>query len=157
MGKRIKIYTDGSYNHFKNIGAWAAIIVSDGNKVYLNGIENDSSHNRMELLAVINALNFLSKQNLSGAGVEVFTDSQYVAGIPTRKSKLEQQGFLTRKNKEIRNLDLIKALLEKLAILDVALVKVKAHQKKEDVENLNRDVDKLVRRMVREKKFDDLI
>src|SRR5690606_4924179 len=109
------------------IGAWAAIIVINGNKEYLKGIEKNSTHNRMELLAVINALGFLSGHHFSDASIRVFTDSQYVAGIPARSSKLEQQGFLTSKLTSIRNSDLIKILLEKLATLDVTFIKVKAH------------------------------
>ena len=145
----IEIYTDGSYNYSQETGAWAAIIILDEEKKYLSGIQKNSTHNRMELLAVIEALSFLQNSLPNGRLVFVHTDSQYVAEIPRRKEKLEKQHFLTNKELPVQNADLLKMLIDQLDAFAVTFFKVRAHQKQGDIENLNREVDKLVRKLVR--------
>ena len=52
----IEIYTDGSCHSQQLIGAWAALVFINGEKTILKGTEKETTHNRMELLAVINAI-----------------------------------------------------------------------------------------------------
>ena len=52
----IKIYTDGSCLANPGDGGWAAIIIRDGKNKEISGSERDTTNNRMELLAPINAL-----------------------------------------------------------------------------------------------------
>ena len=52
----IKIYTDGSCLKNPGDGGWAAIIIRDGENKEISGSEKDTTNNRMELLAPINAL-----------------------------------------------------------------------------------------------------
>lgn len=71
----ITIYTDGSCDMSKKIGAWAAIIVDEnGNETQITGQAKDTTSNRMELMAVLQGLFTLSKPS----EVKIVTDSKYV-------------------------------------------------------------------------------
>ena len=70
----IKIYTDGSCLRNPGDGGWAAIIIIDGETKEISGSERDTTNNRMELLAPINAL----KEMKPNEKIEIYTDSQYV-------------------------------------------------------------------------------
>lgn len=71
----ITIYTDGSCDMSKKIGAWATIIVDEnGNETEITGKAKDTTSNRMELMAVMQGLFTLSKPSK----VKVVTDSKYV-------------------------------------------------------------------------------
>lgn len=147
---RILIYTDGSCHTQHKTGAWAAIILSGEKKILLNDIEINTTHNRMELLSVIEALKYISEHHLEKYKIEIRTDSQYVAGIEIRKEKLLHSNFKTKKGYFIKNVDLIKQLISLCETLNVEFIKIKAHQKKTEIKNYNRDVDKISRKLVRE-------
>ena len=66
----IKIYTDGSCLENPGNGGWAAIINNDGSFKKISGGEKNTTNNRMELLAPINAL----KQIDSNKQIEIYTD-----------------------------------------------------------------------------------
>jgi ribonuclease HI len=143
------IYTDGSYNPATQVGGWAAIVQLNGEKIILKGQEDHTTHQRMELTAVLEALHYLMKREHSSCKVIVYTDSQYVAGLRSRKEKLLATNFITKKNAVLQNTDLIKKIFAFDESLSIEFVKVKAHQKTNVAENLNREVDKLSRRIVR--------
>lgn len=145
----IEIYTDGSCHTEQKTGAWAAIILFQERHTVLKGIETNTTHNRMEMQAVINALEYLKANMPNFSSIKIFSDSQYVVGIPDRKVKLIQQNFLTKKGNSIQNSDLIRKLIEYLEAFPVELIKVKAHQKANSDKNYNREVDKLVRQLLR--------
>ena len=151
MKSVIRIYTDGSCHTQLLFGAWAAILFIDEEKVILNGDEKETTHNRMELLAVIKALNYLDGRTLHDRTIEVYSDSQYVVNLLTRKDKLKQKNFITNKGTEIQNCDLVKVLIELIESHDVDFTKVKAHQK--DGDEINREVDIIVRKLVRKNVF----
>ena len=70
----IKIYTDGSCLENPGNGGWAAIINDNGEIKKINGNEKNTTNNRMELMAPINALKNIN----SDKEINIFTDSQYV-------------------------------------------------------------------------------
>ena len=146
----IVIYTDGSCNPKHGIGAWAAILFIDKNKFVLTGVEEQTTHQRMELQAVIKSFEYLAKANLLARAMELYADSQYVTDLSTRKVKLKAAGFMTTKNVPIRNSDLVRILIEYSEMMNVHFIKVKAHQKNDD-QNSNREVDLLARKIVRER------
>lgn len=146
----IVIYTDGSCNPRHGIGAWAAILFIDKNKFVLTGVEEQTTHQRMELQAVIKSFEYLAKTNVLPRVMELYTDSQYVAGLSSRKMKLKASGFMTRKSMPIRNSDLVCVLIEYLEMMNVQFIKVKAHQRNGD-QDKNREVDLLARKIVRER------
>lgn len=145
----LHIYTDGSCHTQLKIGGWAAVLLIGDEKIILKGEEENTTHNRMELLAVIKAIAF-ADENFKNSSLVIFTDSQYVERIPERKQKLKENNFLTKKGTSIQNIDLIKQLIYQIETHAITFVKVKAHQKQGATINYNREVDKLSRKIVRE-------
>ncbi len=145
-----EIYTDGSCHTQQCVGAWASVILIDVQKIILSGKENDTTHNRMEILAVINSLKYIQQNFKTVTEIKVVSDSQYVIGLVGRQSKFTASDFTTKAGKDIRNVDLVKELLLLLTSIKVQFVKIKAHQKVTEIVNYNIEVDKLSRQLVRE-------
>jgi len=145
----IQVYTDGSCNTKLKIGAWAALILLNDKQVVLQNIEKDTTNNRMELQAVISAINYIN-ENFECNKIEIFTDSQYVTNILIRKEKLTSNDFITKKGNILNNSDLLKQLIEQIEKQDIEFIKVKAHQKIGNGTDFNIYVDKLSRKLVRE-------
>lgn len=143
----IKIYTDGSCHTQLLIGAWAAIVFIDDEKVILKGTVTDTTHNRMELLGIINSVDYVNAKGCGGQLMEVYSDSQYAVNLLTRKERLKKNDFITKKGTPIQNVDLVKKLIELIETFNIKFVKVKAHQK--DGDEINREVDLIVRQLVR--------
>ena len=146
----ITVFTDGSCNPTLGIGGWASILFVEGKKIILSGAEQQTTHQRMELQAVLKAFEYLAHANVKMDAVELYTDSQYVVGIAGRRMKLKKAEFRTTKNLFIRNVDLVKMLVEFMEGMNIRFIKVKAHQKKA-AQNNNREVDKLARKLVRQR------
>lgn len=143
----IKIYTDGSCHTQLLVGAWAAIVFIDDEKVILKGTATDTTHNRMELIGIIEAVDHLIQRGYGDQLMEVFSDSQYAVNLLTRKERLKKNNFITKKGTPIQNVDLVQKLIAQIETYDLRFVKVKAHQK--DGDAINREVDILVRQLVR--------
>jgi ribonuclease HI len=143
-----EIYTDGSCHTQSRTGAWVAIIFTATEKKILAETVANTTHNRMELSAVIKAIEYIKRNYPGITTVRLFSDSQYVVGLPGRKEKLSAAGFSTKKGSSIQNADLVKKLFEHLSTLPVELIKVKAHQKQGAALNYNIEADKLSRKMV---------
>jgi len=79
----INIYTDGSCQGNPGRGGWAAIIVEGDQRRVVSGQEDNSTNNRMELLAAIRGLDAVPKD----ASVTVHSDSQYLVNTMTRDWK----------------------------------------------------------------------
>ncbi len=148
----IEIYTDGSCHTNYNVGAWVAILLVANDKILLKGEATDTTHNRMEMLAVIKAIEF-ADENYKNASLVVYTDSQYVSRIPERKEKIKKNLFLSKKGSPLQNHDLVQILIYQIETHTIEFIKVKAHQKTcclNTPVNYNSKVDKLARQMVRE-------
>jgi ribonuclease HI len=102
----IEIYTDGGCSGNPGPGGWA-YIVKNSEKIFRgSGSEKHTTNNRMELTAVIRALEFLRGGVLPGK-VRVTTDSQYVQfGITKWIKGWEKKGWKTADNKPVKNKDL---------------------------------------------------
>lgn len=146
----ITIYTDGSCHTQHKIGGWASIILVDDKEILLKDFELNTTHNRMELLSVIKAFEFIESEDLEFNEIILKSDSQYVVGIQERKEKLQKNKFITKKGNEIQNKDLILRLIHYIEKLPIKFIKVKAHQKKTSERNINREVDKISRKIVRD-------
>lgn len=144
-----EIYTDGSCNPKHKIGGWASIILFNNNKIIIQGKENQTTHNRMEMLAVINSIEYVVKEFPKPKSITIYTDSQYVAGIPGRTIKLISKKFTTNSGNLIQNSDLVEKLIQISGSLNIDFIKVKAHQKSSLTINYNREVDKICRKIVR--------
>ena len=99
----IEIYTDGSCLTNPGNGGWAAIINEDGKIKKISGSEKNTTNNRMELLAPINAL----KEMTVRSEINIFTDSQYVKlGITEWINKWTINNWQTSKKEDVKNKDL---------------------------------------------------
>ena len=157
LTQSINIYTDGSCHTQLCTGAWVSIIFINEEKIILSGTALQTTHNRMELLAIIEALKYVQNNYTNSNLITVITDSQYVTGLQAREAKFTDQQYTTKKGNEISNVDLVKTLLKLINILPVTFIKIKAHQKKSAVVNHNIEADILSRNMVRNMVKGDVI
>ena len=135
----IKIYTDGSCIENPGDGGWAAIIIINGEIKEISGSEKDTTNNRMELLAPINAL----KEMKGNEQIEIYTDSQYVKlGITEWINKWVLNNWKTSKKEDVKNKDLWIELYNLNETLDVKWNWVKAHAGN----TMNEKVDQLAKK-----------
>ena len=105
--ERIEIFTDGACKGNPGIGGWGALMVAGDHKKELFGGERDTTNNRMELRAVIEALKALTRP----CEVVVHTDSQYVQkGISEWIHGWKARGWKTAARAPVKNVDLWQAL-----------------------------------------------
>ncbi len=116
MAERVEIFTDGACRGNPGSGGWGAVLRYRGKERQLHGGEEHTTNNRMELLAVIEALRALTRT----AAVRVTTDSQYVKnGITQWIHGWKRNGWKTANKKPVKNEDLWRALDELVAQHDV--------------------------------------
>jgi ribonuclease HI len=147
--REIQVYTDGSCHTQKRNGAWVAILLLNEREIVLQGTEMNTTHNRMELMAVIKAIEYICNNMGSKIVIQLFTDSQYVMNIPSRSEKLMEQNFISNGGKELKNMDLLKIWIQLFKTSQPRLNKVIAHQQISGIINYNVVADKLARKMVR--------
>ncbi len=122
--KLVEIYTDGACRGNPGKGGWGALMSYAGKEKELCGGEHDTTNNRMELTAPIEALTVLKRS----CKVKIFTDSQYVRkGITEWIESWQARGWKTAAKKDVKNKDLWLALLEQVKQHDVEWVWVKGH------------------------------
>ena len=109
MQEEVDIYTDGACSGNPGPGGWGAILRSGTHEQEIWGGEPATTNNRMELLAVIRALNTLKRS----VNVRVHTDSQYVQkGISEWIHGWKARGWKTAAKEPVKNADLWRALDE---------------------------------------------
>jgi ribonuclease HI len=134
----IEIYTDGSCLENPGNGGWAAIINDDGKIEKISGSEKNTTNNRMELMAPIEALGKINKKKK----VKIFTDSQYVKmGITNWIHNWIKNNWQTSKKEDVKNKDLWLILYKLTQSLDIEWHWVKAHAGN----TLNEEVDALAK------------
>ena len=103
------VFTDGSSHPNPGPGGWGVVWVQDGEIVLeMHGAEGETTNNRMEMTALIEAYRALPED----AATKVFTDSQLCANTITRWAPGWEQKGWKRKGDPLKNLDLVKPLLE---------------------------------------------
>lgn len=125
--KRVTIYTDGACSGNPGPGGWGAVLIYNGHNKEISGkVEETTTNNRMELLAVIEALKALKEP----CQVEIHSDSAYLINAFKQKwiEKWQKNGWLNSKKEQVENIDLWKALLELAAVHQVEWIKVKGHE-----------------------------
>ncbi len=99
----IEIYTDGACKGNPGPGGWGALLKSGGTEKELFGGELQTTNNRMELLAVIEALNALKRP----CQVTLYLDSEYVRkGITEWINGWKARGWRTAAKQPVKNVDL---------------------------------------------------
>jgi ribonuclease HI len=103
----VEIYTDGACRGNPGPGGWAALLSCQGREREISGAEANTTNNRMELLAVINALRALKRRTRA----RIFTDSQYVRlGITQWLKVWKARGWRTASRHPVKNQDLWESL-----------------------------------------------
>lgn len=124
MSDIVKIYTDGACKGNPGIGGWGALLEMNGTEKELFGGEAHTTNNRMELLAVIRALEALKRRCI----VQLHTDSKYVQqGISTWIHGWKRNGWRTADKKPVKNDDLWRELDELSKLHDIEWLWVKGH------------------------------
>ena len=99
---RDRIYTDGACSGNPGKGGWAAVILNGNSIEKISGSAENTTNNRMELMALISALKFVKDQNL-----EIFTDSKYAKdGIEKWIINWKKNGWKTSNKEDVKNKDL---------------------------------------------------
>lgn len=134
----VEIYTDGACSGNPGPGGWGALLRFKGNEKKLSGHEEETTNNRMELMAAIQALEALKKP----CYVAFYTDSQYVKnGITQWIEGWKAKGWRTAAKKDVKNRDLWERLDSAVQRHKIEWHWVKGHAGHEE----NEIVDKLAR------------
>lgn len=135
---KVVIHTDGSCLSNPGPGGWAAVLQWNGNMRELSAGVPDTTNNRMELLAAIEALNALTRP----MSVELHTDSKYVMnGVTDWMPRWKRNGWKTAAKKPVANQDLWQDLDAAITPHDIEWHWVKGHSGEE----LNERCDILAR------------
>ena len=124
MTKRIEIYTDGACRGNPGPGGWGVVLIAGKHRKTMHGGEFETTNNRMELVAVIEALNALK----GSQPVRLHTDSKYVLeGINNWINGWKSRGWKTAAKKPVKNQDLWEDLDAARDQHDIKWVWVKGH------------------------------
>ncbi len=137
--KKVTIYTDGACDPNPGIGGWAAILMhpESGKTQEITGGEKESTNNRMEMTAAIEALKRLKES----CEVTLFTDSEYVKNAFTKGwlKNWQAKGWRTADRKPVKNQDLWMQLVELTQHHQVVWMWVRGHH----LDELNNRCDEL--------------
>ncbi len=124
MTATIDIWTDGACSGNPGPGGWGAILKKGETEKELSGAEADTTNNRMELMAAIEALTALSR----ASKVRLHTDSQYVKnGLTQWLPNWKKRGWKTADNKPVKNDDLWRRLEAAASRHEVQWIWVRGH------------------------------
>ena len=121
----ITIYTDGACSGNPGIGGWGAVIL-DNNKedIFLNGGNDNTTNNQMELTAAIEALKYFEDRQT----ITLITDSKYVKdGIQSWIQNWKKNGWKTAAKKPVKNKELWIELDELITTHNITWEWVKGH------------------------------
>ena len=131
----VEIATDGACKGNPGPGGWGAVIRSGAAEKELSGGEPDTTNNRMELTAAIEALNALKRP----CRVTLSTDSRYVMdGLTKWLAGWQRNGWKTAAKQPVKNADLWRALVAAAAPHRIEWIWVKGHNGHPDNERADR-------------------
>lgn len=148
--KEVIIYTDGACSGNPGPGGWGAVMLSGSHRKELSGYEDETTNQRMELKAVIEALKSLK---VSGWSITVHTDSAYVVNA-FQQHWIEgwlKNGWKNSRKEPVSNQDLWRELLELMDRNQVKFTKVKGHAG----DALNERCDELAREEIKRNRRDN--
>ncbi len=140
---RVEIFTDGACSGNPGPGGWGALLRCRGVEKELSGGEKETTNNRMELTAVINALSALK----TACDISLYTDSKYVMdGITSWLPNWKRNGWKTSNKKTpVKNMDLWQRLDELTRGHEIRWIWVKGHAGHPE----NERVDELARTAIK--------
>ena len=122
--KTIIIYTDGACKGNPGIGGWGALIKNSNNVKELKGFQLDTTNNKMELIAVIEALKTIDNY----INIKIVTDSKYVKnGISQWILNWKKNGWMTSAKKPVKNKELWQKLDSLVNSFNIEWEWVKGH------------------------------
>ncbi|MBE6931902.1 MAG: ribonuclease HI [Ruminococcaceae bacterium] len=129
MRKTVTIYTDGACSGNPGPGGWGAILRYGAHEKELSGGHPETTNNRMELTAVIRALEALKEP----CRVELYTDSRYIVDAIEKGwlHSWQKNGWRKADKKPALNVDLWQQILELFATHEVQLHWVRGHAENE--------------------------
>jgi ribonuclease HI len=135
--KHVIIYTDGACSGNPGPGGWGAILKYGENEREISGAEPETTNNRMEMQAAIEALRALK----APCKVSLHTDSAYLARAFTEGwlERWQKNGWKTASKQPVENRDLWTELLKEVGRHEVRWIKVKGHS----TDELNNRADRL--------------
>ncbi len=127
--KNVDIYTDGACSGNPGAGGYCAILIFNGIEKIVSGGEENTTNNRMELIAVIEGLKALKEP----CDVNLYSDSQYVINAINERwlDKWVNSGWRADSKRGVKNVDLWQALIPLLKKHNVNFIKVKGHSDNE--------------------------
>lgn len=127
--KKVIIHTDGACSGNPGKGGWGAILKYGENEKVISGFEEDTTNNKMELTAAIEALKCLKEP----CSVELYSDSAYLVNgfLQYWVASWKKNGWRTAGKDEVKNVDLWKELDRLNGIHDIKWIKVKGHSDNE--------------------------
>ena len=142
--KRVEVYTDGACRGNPGPGGWGVVLRYGEHEKELWGGEDQTTNNRMELTAAIEALRALTRR----CRVDLYTDSQYVRmGITEWLANWKRKGWKNAARKPVKNQDLWQVLDEEAGRHEVHWHWVKGHSGHPENERAdalaNRGIDEL--------------
>ena len=134
----VVIYTDGACSGNPGPGGWGVVLRWNGTQKELHGGDAQTTNNRMELMAAIQALEALNRPSR----VQLHTDSTYLLnGITKWIAAWQRNGWRTSARKPVKNEDLWRRLVEAMNGHEVSWLWVKGHAGEEG----NEQADALAR------------
>ena len=122
--KIVELFTDGACRGNPGPGGWGVLMIAGQHRKSMHGGEHETTNNRMEMTAAIEALNALN----SASSVTLNIDSKYVMdGINEWLPNWKKRGWKTAKKKPVKNQDLWQALDAAVQRHDIQWVWVKGH------------------------------
>lgn len=123
--KQIEIYTDGACSGNPGPGGWGAVLRYNGREKEISGGEAQTTNNRMELTAVIAALECLKEP----CTVELYSDSKYVIDALSKGWAVSwrKKGWIKSDKKPALNVDLWEKLLKLTEVHEMHYHWVKGH------------------------------
>lgn len=127
--KEVNVYTDGACSGNPGKGGYCAILIYGEIEKVVSGFEDNTTNNRMELLAAIMGLKTLKEP----CKVNLYSDSQYLINAFNEGwlNSWQQNNWKNSNKKEVKNVDLWKEIIDLTNIHDVTFIKVKGHSDNE--------------------------
>lgn len=157
----LRIFTDGSVNTQSKVGYGAYLAVSDLSQslkffktmIKVKRFERTSS-TKLELQTLLWALNESTALSKDGPmTITIYSDSQNIISLPRRRARIEQNHYISSKNKRLNNAEMYQEFYHLTNKLNCEFVKVVGHQasrKKNEIDQLFALVDQAARRALRE-------
>ncbi len=127
--KDVIIYTDGACSNNPGPGGWGAVVMYKDVKKEISGFEDNTTNNKMEIMAVIKALELLKES----CNVKVYSDSAYVVNSISKGwlYSWKKNNWIKSDKKKAKNIELWEIMLKFIDMHKIEFIKVKGHSDNE--------------------------